>query len=137
MTNGSDLGKILRQHRAALDLTLHQLSLMSGVSASHLARIERGDRFPSAHMLQKIAPHLGFSETELFSLAGYLSPSSSPVPVTERLDPYVASVLSQEPVEMQRRVIAILSMLKSLDQESGGNIVFRAQEGKGEPGGRR
>ena len=31
-----------------------------------------------------------------------------------RLDPYVARVLAQEPVEVQRAVIGILTILKSL-----------------------
>ena len=62
---------------------------------------------------------MGFEENELFTLAGFLSPiltedgkekSSVTVP---RLDPYVASVLAQEPVEVQRAVIGILSILRS------------------------
>jgi len=92
---------------------------MSGVSSSHLSRIERGERFPSAHILRKIAQPLGFKEDELFTLANYLSPQS---PVAEsqedhnvgQLDPYVAMVLSEEPVEIQRTVIGILSILKGL-----------------------
>ncbi|GAI09680.1 unnamed protein product, partial [marine sediment metagenome] len=31
-----------------------------------------------------------------------------------RLDPYVGRILSQEPVEVQRTVIGILSILKSI-----------------------
>ena len=38
----------------------------------------------------------------------------SPLYGSDRLDPYVARVLAQEPVEMQRAVIGILSILKSL-----------------------
>jgi hypothetical protein len=32
----------------------------------------------------------------------------------ERLDPYVARVLAQEPVEIQRTIIGILAILKSV-----------------------
>jgi len=98
-------------------LTLGQLSEISGVSPSYLGRIERGERFPSARILRKIAKPLGFDESELFVLADYLSPQS---PATvggsshERLDPYVARVLAAEPVEIQRTVIAILSIFKSI-----------------------
>ena len=98
------------------------------VSASHLGRIERGERFPSAHILRKIAGPLGFEENELFTLAGYLSAPSSMISEakleysTRQLDPYVARVLGQEPVEVQRAVIGILTMLrsiaKSIDKES-------------------
>ena len=114
------LGGIIKQQRVSLPLTLHKLAAKSGVSASHLGRIERGERFPSAHILQKIARPLGFEEDELFTLAGYLSPQPPMVAEKEsdyrgeRLDPYVARVLGQEPVEVQRIVIGILTMLRSI-----------------------
>ena len=70
------LGGIIKQQRVLVPLTLQQLSAMSGVSSSHLGRIERGERFPSASVLQKIAKPLGFEADELFIFAGYLSPQA-------------------------------------------------------------
>jgi len=116
----NDLGKILKQQRITIPLTLQELTAKSGVSASHLGRIERGERFPSAHILQKIARPLGFEEDELLTLAGYLSPQlhrvaeADPSYSARRVDPYVARVLAQEPVDVQRAVIGILTILKSL-----------------------
>ncbi len=118
--NRKNLGEIIRQKRVIIPLTLQQLTAMSGVSASHLGRIEKGERFPSASILRKIAQPLGFDEDELFILAGYLSPQ--PPSIAEknpeysggRLDPYVARVLAQEPVDVQRAVIGILTILKSI-----------------------
>jgi len=103
------------------ELTLQKLSLMSGVSISHLGRMERGERFPSVMILRKIAEPLGFGEGELFTFAGYLSPH--PLNTVEsfssrRLDPYVAAVLSQKPLEVQRLVITILSMLKIMTKST-------------------
>ncbi|MDP2718717.1 MAG: helix-turn-helix transcriptional regulator, partial [Dehalococcoidia bacterium] len=51
--NSNDLGKILKQRRVMIPMTLGELAATSGVSSSHLGRIERGERFPSAHMLRK------------------------------------------------------------------------------------
>ena len=116
----NDLGKIIKQQRITVPLTLQELTAKSGVSSSHLGRIERGERFPSAHVLQKIARPLGFEEDELLTLAGYLSPQprriaeESPGYSGGRVDPYVAKVLAQEPVDVQRAVIGILTILKSL-----------------------
>jgi transcriptional regulator with XRE-family HTH domain len=93
---------------------------MSGVSASHLGRMERGDRFPSAHVLRRIAKPLGFDEDELFTLAGFLSPQSPGIAESSKeyserqVDPYVARMLAQEPVDVQRAVIGILTILKSI-----------------------
>ena len=118
--NKSALGEILKQQRLRMSLTLRELTELSGVSASHLGRVERGERFPSASILRRIAQHLGFEEDELFTLAGYLSPVSPgiaeahPAYSGRQLDPYVAKVLSEEPPEVQRAVIGILSMLKSI-----------------------
>jgi len=120
--NNKSLGKILRQRRVTLLLTLGELSAKSGVSPSHLARIEKGERFPSAQVLRKIAKPLSFSEGELFTLAGYLpsQPLSTAASFSiEQLDPFVATMLSQEPVETQRAVITILSVLKSMAKSTG------------------
>ena len=72
--NSMNLGRILKQQRLMIPLTLAKLATISGISSSHLGRIERGERFPSAHILRKMAKPLGFEEDELFTLAGYLSP---------------------------------------------------------------
>ena len=116
----NDLGKILKQQRITIPLTLQELAKASNVSSSHLGRIERGERFPSARILRKIAKPLGFDEDELFTLAGFLSPQSSGVAeegigyAGRQLDPYVAKMLGEEPVEVQRAVIGILSLIKSM-----------------------
>ena len=124
-SNDHNLGKIIKQRRTMIPLTLRKLAIMSGTSPSHLGRVERGERFPSASILRRIAKPLGFEESELFSLAGYLSTR----PVTENdhagysggLDPYVSRILSQEPVEVQYAIIGILGTLKGIARALKGN----------------
>ena len=114
------IGRILKDQRVSRPLTLQQLAAKTRVSASHLGRIERGERFPSAHVLKRMAQPLGFDENELFTIAGYLSPpaasiaEASPGFSSGQLDPYVARVLSQESVEVQRAVVGILTILRSI-----------------------
>jgi len=118
--NRANLGKIIKQQRVMIPLTLKELATMASMSPSHLGRIERGERFPSARILRKIAKPLGFEEDELFTLAGYLSPQSPRMAEAEsgysagQLDPYVARVLAQEPIDVQRSVIGIFTILKSI-----------------------
>ncbi len=122
MENGrrNELGEILRRQRVMASLTLGELAERSGVSASHLGRIERGERFPSGRILRRLAKPLGFEENELFALAGYLSPApsvvaeESPAYAGRQLDPYVARMLAQEPVDVQRAVIGIISIMKTI-----------------------
>lgn len=119
INNGSELGSILKRQRLMIPLTLQELSTQSGVSSSHLGRIERGGRFPSARILRKIAKPLGYEESELFSQAGFLSPKP-PIADSQdeykvgRLDPYVSALLSKESLDTQRAVVAILSVMKTM-----------------------
>ncbi len=114
---------VIKQRRISMVLNLKEVAARSGVSSAHLSRIERGERSLSFTVLRKIADPLGFGEKELLALAGYLpsQPSSKAEGRTElnveRLDPHVAMVLSQESVGVQRAVIGILSILKSITRE--------------------
>jgi len=119
-----NMGKVLKRRRAVVPLTLQELGRAAGVSSSYLGRIERGERFPSAMVLRKIAAPLDLSESELLTLAGYLPPyrhsvaeSRAPYNI-KRLDPYVASVLSQESIEVQRTAFTILSILKIMTKNA-------------------
>lgn len=118
-TEGKDIGRIIHQRRRTAKLTLQRLSSMSGVSPSHLARIERRERFPSARILRKIARPLDFDENELFVLAGYLSrhaESDSTGNYITGLDPYVASMLAQEPFRVQRAIVDIIGVLRGISE---------------------
>ncbi len=115
--NGKEIGQIIHQRRRMAKLTLQRLSSMSGVSPSHLARIERKERFPSARILRKIAKPLDFDENELFVLAGYLSTGDNRARdnyCPTGLDPYVANVIAQEPFRVQRAIVDILGILRGL-----------------------
>ena len=123
MSNNNSVGEVIKRRRVSIPLTLNELSHSSGVSQSHIARIERGERFPSAHVLRRIAKPLGFSEEDLFMIAGFLSSTlgeedrntDSPL-YGKKLDPSVAQVLAGEGVEVQRAVIGILRLLKVISK---------------------
>ena len=101
-----------------MSLTLQELAGRSGISPSYLGRIERGERFPSAGVLKKIARPLNLNINELFTLAGYLPQQSDNKTELQSnsidcgLDPYVSWILSQEPIEVQRAVTSILTIVK-------------------------
>ena len=122
MRPNTDLSKMLKQRRLLAELTLLELAAKSGVSQSHLARIERGERFPSGHILRKIAKPLGLDASLLMTMAGYLPDSSSETGeepgLYRRLDPYVARVLSGESVHVQRTIVTLFTILKGAIAES-------------------
>jgi transcriptional regulator with XRE-family HTH domain len=118
-----DVGRLLKQRRLIMSLTLRALAAKSSVSASHLGRIERGARYPSVSILRKIARHLGLEEGALLQLAGHLSAQPNGQAKISRtraqLDPFVKHTLAQETVEVQRTVIGIISLLKSIADAKG------------------
>ena len=70
----NNFGERLKGRRKEKGLTLVQLGALSGVHISYLGRIETCKRYPSAHILRKLAEPLGFEELGLLKMAGYLSP---------------------------------------------------------------
>ena len=78
MNDTQNLGSLIKRQRNRIGLTLPVLAAKSGVSATHLSRIEKAQRYPSVNVLRTIAEPLGLDEQELFNLAGYL-PSEHPM----------------------------------------------------------
>jgi transcriptional regulator with XRE-family HTH domain len=79
-----NIGKVIREQRKQIPLSLKRLSKMSGVSVSHLGRIEKGERSPSPRTLQLIARPLRFDVSELLIIAGFLSPEPLVASAEER-----------------------------------------------------
>lgn len=68
----SEIGEKILKRRNDKGLLLREVAALSGVHSSHIARIERGERFPSAKILMKLAKPLNFAEIELLVWAGYV-----------------------------------------------------------------
>lgn len=84
MSEIQNLGSIVRAQRKRLGFSLADLATESGVSVSHLGRIENAQRYPSTTVLSKIAKPLALDEKELFNLAGYLSGEQPKTPDLEK-----------------------------------------------------
>ena len=116
MNETQNLGSIVRRQRNRLGLTLADLAAKSGVSISHLGRIENAQRYPSTNVLRKIAKPLSLDEDELFNLAGYL-----PVvqPTTPDLEKY--RLLAELDILVDR-VTADTNRIKSIIRELHRNL---------------
>jgi transcriptional regulator with XRE-family HTH domain len=65
MRSPEQIGRRTKQLRLAADLSVEQLAVRAGVSASTISRIERGQtRRPSLMVLTRIASALGYSSLE-------------------------------------------------------------------------
>ena len=117
--NKDEIGRLIKQQRIFLGLTRAKLGKMAGLSSSVICRVERGERFPTARTLHKLAKVLDISEVELFIRADYLSEPESNKKIEEdtqimKLDPRVIFELSKESVKTQRAVLTLLKMLRSI-----------------------
>src|SRR5215213_4253564 len=61
-----DIGHRIRELREAQELTVRVLSDRTGLAENSIARIERGERIPSATSVEAIARGLGVAPGELF-----------------------------------------------------------------------
>lgn len=67
-----NIGEYIKQLRNERKLSINQLSIYSGVSASHISRIERGLREPSPEILSKLSVTLKISHEDLMKVAGHI-----------------------------------------------------------------
>ncbi len=102
------IAKIIKEQRKRLSISLNQLSMLSGVSVSHLGRIEQGLRQPSTRTLQKIAEPLGFDLYELLVLAGHLSSRPSTFSEEQR------EKLRSELKTLQGRIVSDSNRIKEI-----------------------
>lgn len=63
----------LQERRIEMKLSIQQLSQESGISASHISRMERGLRTPSPKTLEKLAPFLRVEYITLLKIANLLN----------------------------------------------------------------
>ena len=62
------LGAFIRKSRKDCELTQDELAEQSGVSARHIAKIEKGQINPSYEVLATLKKRLGFSDAERLRL---------------------------------------------------------------------
>jgi transcriptional regulator with XRE-family HTH domain len=106
-----NLGIIPKKQRSRLGLTLGEFARKSGVSISHLSRIEKAERYPSPNILRKMAKPLQIDEKELFNLAGYL-----PVLESKEADLKKHKSLAELDI-LINRITADLNHIKSIVRE--------------------
>ena len=51
--NSKPLGRVLKQQRLMVPLTLREMQVVTGIASSQLVRVERGDVSPSSLLLRK------------------------------------------------------------------------------------
>lgn len=64
------VGEYVRQRREEAGLSIRELARRADIDFTHLSRIEKGEKRPTAESLQKIGDALGIDSGELLAYAG-------------------------------------------------------------------
>lgn len=106
-----DLGRLVRQHRTDMGLSLEEVARRSGLDRSSINRLERGlFAAPSPQTLQRLARALNADAEDYFGLIGYFTPQGLP-----SLQPYLRSKYDATPEEA-REVDRYFSYLRERDE---------------------
>ena len=73
-----NVGVFITKQREKKNFTIRRLAIYADISDSYLGQIERGERFPSADMIKKLAGPLVIPKETLMREAGY--PDKPPKP---------------------------------------------------------
>ena len=75
----AELGRLIRERRSELGLSVRQLAEQAEMNFATLSRIEQGQfAAPGPDKLARIAEALGISTADLFALADYVVPADLP-----------------------------------------------------------
>jgi transcriptional regulator with XRE-family HTH domain len=117
----NSIGEYIREQREQARISIRQLSQAAGVSNPYLSQVERGQRNPSAEILQQIAKGLRISAEALYVRAGILEDRPA--------DSGVRSALLADPELTERQKQVLLEIYESFRKE---NAALAAQEAASE-----
>lgn len=112
MSNDNEFGDKIRQLRLTKDLSLRDLSKLSGVSFSFISSIESGRYQASRKTVKSLAKALGAKENELLLLAGYAPRSHRPQTQAEAdqmREDFLAEMMSEAHDDDMRRFVIDMS----------------------------
>jgi len=112
------VGGYLKSLRIGMGISQYQLAAISGITVSHICRLEKGNRLPSGTVIVKLARALGIAEKELLVMTGCIEATKETKNaeftrhLEANIDHLVVYTLAQETPELQRQIIEVLQMLK-------------------------
>lgn len=95
-------------------LSIQELAKRSGISASHISRIERGKRRPSPETLEKLAPHLQVDYVKLLEVANLLEKKEKQIIHLEEVLRHPKLYLDGQPIsdDLRNLLFEIISKQK-------------------------
>ncbi|HLG77972.1 MAG TPA: helix-turn-helix transcriptional regulator [Ktedonobacteraceae bacterium] len=103
------LGRVIRQERQERHLTIKELGDKAGLSEIYVGEIERGQKYPSARVLESLAEALGLHLDELLELiADEIRHEREPQQITSVIGFTLPSTSSQPRRTVVKRIVNML-----------------------------
>ncbi|WP_188858923.1 helix-turn-helix domain-containing protein [Oceanobacillus indicireducens] len=116
--NDNKFGEFIKAYRTKeKDMNLREFAKLTGISYSHLSKIERGEHVPSKTTISMFADALGLEKDKLLLLAGYVSENYS-----FELDNFLPRVNEEDENEDIKRKAAIIE--KIIKEFPDANLMF-------------
>ena len=112
------LGKVVRQERQARHLTIKELGDKAGLSEIYVGEIERGQKYPSAKVLESLAKALEIEMAEFFELMAEEFRTEQEPHITNVIG-FIPSTQTQPKRTVVKRIV---NMLDEGDVESVANF---------------
>jgi transcriptional regulator with XRE-family HTH domain len=121
----NSIGEYIKEQREQARISIRQLSQAAGVSNPYLSQVERGQRNPSAEILQQIAKGLRISAEALYVRAGILEDRPA--------DSGVRSALLADPDLTERQKQVLLEIYESFRKENAAQTPEEVTQAEQEP----
>ena len=121
----NSIGEYIKEQREQARISIRQLAQAAGVSNPYLSQVERGQRNPSAEILQQIAKGLRISAEALYVRAGILEDRPA--------DSGVRSALLADPELTERQKQVLLEIYESFRKENAALTADEAAQVEQEP----
>jgi transcriptional regulator with XRE-family HTH domain len=121
----NSIGEYIKEQREQARISIRQLSQAAGVSNPYLSQVERGQRNPSAEILQQIAKGLRISAEALYVRAGILEDRPA--------DSGVRSALLADPDLTERQKQVLLEIYESFRKENAALTPAEVAQAEQEP----
>jgi transcriptional regulator with XRE-family HTH domain len=115
----NSIGEYIKEQREQARISIRQLAQAAGVSNPYLSQVERGQRNPSAEILQQIAKGLRISAEALYVRAGILEDRPA--------DSGVRTALHADTDLTERQKQVLLEIYESFRKENAAQEALAAQ----------
>jgi transcriptional regulator with XRE-family HTH domain len=127
------MAAVVRGERRGRGLTLNELALAAGVSEAYLGEIERGKKYPSVSVLERLAGALALDMPDLLELVADEMRGSQQTEITHAVGFALPNQASSTPRVRVRRLLQQLEPSEAATMAELGSFFLARRNGQSSP----